>query len=97
MTPGDGVQSVERTAAMRAVQMTAFFRALLDAVPSPLFVVDDDVRIHQLNQPASGLLHEKSGLALHGRVGDALHCVRSTESPECVDKLEGGIDPLPDA
>ena len=76
------MQSVDRTTTGSVVPMSGFRRALLDAVPSSLFVVDDDVRIYQLNQPASHLLPENSELVLHGRLGDVLHCIHAREDPE---------------
>jgi PAS domain-containing protein len=82
MAAGGEMQSVDRTTTGSAVQRLGFLRALLDAVPSSLFVVDDDVRIHQLNQPASHLLPENFELGLHGRLGDVLHCIHAKEDPE---------------
>ena len=60
----------------------AFLRALLDAVPSPLFVVEDDVQIREINQSASQMLLDDSEAWLHGRLGDVVGCVHSMESPE---------------
>jgi PAS domain-containing protein len=57
-----------------------FLRAVLDAVPSPLFVVDDDVRILAYNAAAAPLLGDAPVLALSRRSGEAMHCVHSTEA-----------------
>ncbi len=63
---------------------SAFFLNLFNAIPSPIFVVDNDVRILHLNCAAEGLmLIEKSGDSVyHMRGGDALHCLHAGETPE---------------
>ncbi len=57
-----------------------FDRAIIDSIPSPLFVVDHDVRIVSFNEAASALLGEKPALALNRKGGEALHCIHSTET-----------------
>lgn len=59
-----------------------FYRAILDAIPLPIFLVDEDVRIHELNPAAArtfGLDHE---LVLKQRSGNVLHCLNSLAVPE---------------
>ncbi len=58
----------------------SFYRAILDAIPSPVFVVDDDVRIVAFNHAASALLGETPALAISTKGGEALHCIHSTEA-----------------
>lgn len=57
-----------------------FFQNLFDSIPSPIFIVDDDVCILYLNLAAS----ETFGFILEGifrkRGGDALGCIHSTEN-----------------
>ena len=60
-----------------------FFRAILNAVPSPVFVVDADVRIHEFNEAAAPLLVQNPGVALQLRAGEALHCLHNAD-------VEGG-------
>ncbi len=55
-----------------------FFRAVLDAIPSPVFIVDKDVRILAYNAAAVPLLGEKPDLVLRMRSGEALHCINAT-------------------
>jgi hypothetical protein len=55
-------------------------RQILDAIPSPLFVVDQDVRILAFNEAASPLLGEAPVMVLNRRGGEALHCIHSTEA-----------------
>lgn len=57
-------------------------RAVFDALPSRVFVVDQDVRIQEYNSAASELLLSDRMLVLKQRAGDILHCIHSTESPE---------------
>jgi len=59
-----------------------FFKAILNAIPSPVFVVDADVRIHEFNEAAAPLLVQNPSLALQLRGGEALHCLHSTDVPE---------------
>jgi len=59
-----------------------FFRHIFDAIPSPLFIVDDDVQIFHVNQAASGLLMGGAESVYNKRGGDALHCIHAAASPE---------------
>ncbi len=63
------------------------FRAVIDAIPSPLFVVDEDVRIISCNDAAHALL-EGSPSPLRMRAGDALGCLHSFEVPEGCGRAE---------
>ncbi|MBI5848040.1 MAG: hypothetical protein HZB31_08855 [Nitrospirae bacterium] len=56
---------------------------LFNAIPSPVFVVDDDVRILYLNSAAEGLMPIDGGResVYHKRGGDALHCIHAAETP----------------
>ena len=56
--------------------------AVLDAIPSPILVVDDDVQIIGYNLAASHLLAQNPELVMRRRAGEILHCLHSTESPE---------------
>jgi PAS domain-containing protein len=53
---------------------------MVDAIPFPLFVVDDDVRILAFNNAAAAMLGDKPQLALSTKGGEALHCIHSTEA-----------------
>ena len=59
---------------------SVFCRVVLDAVPVPMLVVDDDVRIIGFNAAASALLPKDKEAVLRRRGGDALHCLHTTES-----------------
>jgi PAS domain-containing protein len=59
-----------------------FFTNILNAVPSPLFVVDDDVQILYLNSAAAGFLGKAGENAFMKRSGEALHCLHAAEHPE---------------
>jgi hypothetical protein len=67
-------------------------RAVFDALPSLVFVVDQDVRIQEYNTAASDLLMAKTKTVLKQRAGEILHCIHSSEvlegcgkSPFCKD------------
>jgi hypothetical protein len=64
---------------MNGIGIPGFSRSILNAIPSPLFVVDDDVRIVAFNLAASALLGDTPELALTTRGGEALHCIHATE------------------
>ena len=55
-------------------------RAILDAVPAALLVVDDDVRLQGYNRAASELLGPDPSRTLRRKTGDILHCLRSLET-----------------
>jgi len=61
---------------------TAFLRQVLDANPCPFFVVDEDIRILEFNEAGGKMLGEAPEQALQQRGGDALHCIRSLETPD---------------
>jgi hypothetical protein len=52
-----------------------FHRALFQAMPMPIFIVDQEITILEQNAAASRLSHE-AGKPGH-RVGEALHCVQA--------------------
>jgi PAS domain-containing protein len=57
-------------------------REIFDALPSAVFVVDEDVRIQEYNNAASELLMADRQTILRHRAGDILHCIRSNDVPE---------------
>jgi hypothetical protein len=57
-------------------------RAVFDALPSLVFVVDQDVRIQEYNAAASDLLMAGRETVLKRRAGEILHCIHSNEVPE---------------
>jgi PAS domain-containing protein len=59
-----------------------YLRAVLDLLPAMVLVVDDDVRILDFNRAASGLVGSNSEATLRSKMGDVLHCLHATESPE---------------
>lgn len=67
---------------MKLINHADFMKAVIDAFPSPLFVVDEDVRILEYNKAAEALLDEDKTLTLRRKGGDALHCIHALETPE---------------
>jgi hypothetical protein len=59
-----------------------FHSAVFDAIPSPVFVVEEDVRIVAFNQAATPLLAAPADIAMRWRCGDAFRCINSFESHE---------------
>ena len=58
----------------------SFFSAVLNAMPSPVFVVDDDVRIIAANLAARPLIGEDASIVYLHRSGEALHCIHSADA-----------------
>lgn len=58
------------------------FRSVFDALPSLIFVVDEDVRIQEYNAAAAEFLSGKRVAILKHRGGEVLHCLHSTDEPE---------------
>ena len=61
---------------------TELIRKVFDVIPSMLFVVDDDVRIHEYNALAAELMGGTRKIILKRRGGEALNCLHSTETKE---------------
>jgi PAS domain-containing protein len=61
---------------------TDILRAVFDALPSLVFVVDQDVRIQECNAAAAELLMADKGTVIKQRAGDIMHCVHSHEGIE---------------
>jgi hypothetical protein len=57
-------------------------RAVFDALPSLVLVVDEDVRIEEYNAAAGELLAADRQSTLKRRAGGILHCVHSFDVPE---------------
>lgn len=60
----------------------AFLSAVLNALPSPVFVVDDDVRIIKANEAARPLVGEDASTIFLRRAGEALNCLHAIDVPE---------------
>jgi PAS domain-containing protein len=65
----------------RLSEMGDLVAAVLDAMPSPIFVVDDDVQILGYNLAASQMLAQEPNLVFRRRAGEILHCLHATETP----------------
>jgi len=57
-------------------------KVVFDALPSIVFVVDQDVRIQEYNTAASDLLMADRMIVIRQRAGDILYCAHSRETPE---------------
>lgn len=53
-------------------------REVLDALPSMVFVVDQDVRIQEYNKAAAELVVAARAAVLQKRAGDILYCIHSS-------------------
>jgi hypothetical protein len=60
----------------------AHFRTILNAIPIPAFVVDEEVAILDLNDAAVHFCDQKRDAVSKRRGGEVLHCVHSTAVPE---------------
>lgn len=57
-------------------------RALFDAMPLPVFVVDKDVNVLECNAAAARLFKPGRQTTRQRKAGDVLHCLHTTESPK---------------
>src|SRR5665647_1491541 len=55
--------------------------SVLNAIPLPIFLVDEDVRIFWCNQSATPLFVGEPDLVFLRRCGEVFHCVHAMESP----------------
>ena len=60
----------------------SFARKILDAMPLMVFVVDDDVRVHHLNQAAAAAFGPNGPGLPKRRGGEVLHCLHAADVPE---------------
>jgi PAS domain-containing protein len=65
-----------------------FIESILEAIPLPIFVVDEDVRIFWSNQSAELLLHNEPDVVFLQRCGDIMHCLHAVESSEGCGRTE---------
>lgn len=59
-----------------------YLRSLIDAFPSPVFIVDQDLVVHDANHASSLLFASDIPSSLHRLCGDSLRCVHADEAPE---------------
>lgn len=57
-----------------------FFHTIINAIPSPLLVEDQDLRIIQYNSAASVLFGQEPEHILRHKTGDTLHCVNAAKT-----------------
>jgi len=55
------------------------YRTIIDHLPMPVFIVDDDVRIHMHNNAARSLLPPDPSVVYRTRFGEALDCIHSAD------------------
>ena len=67
---------------LSAIYGSEYHRMLLDAMPCPVLVVEEDVRIVDFNTAAGKTLAEKRELVIQRRAGEVLHCLHSQETPQ---------------
>jgi PAS domain-containing protein len=68
------------------------YRAILDAIPLPVFLVDEDVRVHELNRAAGALFGIDRQTILMRRGGEVLHCLNTKDSTEGCRRSERCVD-----
>jgi hypothetical protein len=65
---------------MNAAEADGMARALLDALPSLVFVADRDVRIQEYNAAAVALIQAERETLLQRRAGDVLNCIHAKDA-----------------
>lgn len=59
-----------------------YYRTILDSIPIPVFVVDSDVRVRDLNDAALRFCGQGKEAIYRQRGGEVLHCLHSLDVPE---------------
>ena len=59
-----------------------FYKAVLDSMAAPVFIVEQDVRIVDFNAAAGNILARDKQSVVKQRAGDALRCLHSTDVAE---------------
>jgi PAS domain-containing protein len=67
---------------LNLTEQDSLYGVLLDAIPSPIFVVEEDVRILGFNEAAAAMASRDPTHVLQQRGGEVLHCVHATETEE---------------
>ncbi len=62
--------------------INSYYRAVLDALPFSVFIVDDEVRIQDFNRMAVRTFYGRRPIITNERGGDALKCIHSGDSPD---------------
>jgi hypothetical protein len=70
------------TMTMDDQEKTDIIRAVFDALPSLVFVVDRDVSVQEYNAAAAEFLMTGGAAVIKQRAGNILHCLHSTDVPE---------------
>ncbi len=60
----------------------AALRAIFDALPDPVFLMDHEIRILAWNRAAQGLVRGTAGVLLRRRAGEALACLHAARHPQ---------------
>jgi PAS domain len=69
-------------------QCSPLYADIFNAIPTPIFLVDEDVRILDLNAAASTAFGVSKQSVHLRRGGEALHCLHSTDVPEGCGRAE---------
>ena len=72
---GSGLDPVQRN-------NDSYYRSILNAIPLPIFVVDEDVLVHSLNAFAAKMFGLSEASALRRRPGEVLQCLHAADVPE---------------
>lgn len=67
--------------AISIAKLDDFYRVVVDAIPSPVLIMERDVRIVDYNNAAGCILDQDPQKVVRARIGDATHCMHSIESP----------------
>ncbi len=62
--------------------MESYYQTILNAIPLMIFVVDGDVRIHDLNDAAAKAFNIDKVTVMKQRGGEVLHCLHSHDAPK---------------
>jgi PAS domain-containing protein len=64
------------------IPLESYLRTVVDAIPDPLFVVDGQAQVLDINQAALMLVGGEDRLLVRRLMGDVLQCVNAIEAPD---------------
>lgn len=66
----------------RKAATAGHFKSIVDALPLLVFLVDEDVRIHEYNEAAADFMASPRRAILKQRGGDVFQCIHSADVPD---------------
>lgn len=70
------------------LKQSSYLRSVIDAIPSMVFIVDKDLKIHDAHVTATNILGDDSEFILKRMCGEILHCFYEHKSDKSCGETE---------